>query len=83
MNNLFDFTLNKKEVSDADKIEAELRALEAGSIEIDKELKLFNHWRGDQVRENVRTQGYPLINAEDMFFVMDGTASIEYPQASE
>ena len=62
----------------------ELRALEAGSVEIDKELKLFNfyffnHWRGDSVRDNVRSQGYPLVNAEDMFYVMDGIANIEYP----
>ena len=51
---MFDFKLDKREKTDAERVEAELKALQNGRVEIDKEMKLFNHWRGDNSRDSVR-----------------------------
>ena len=85
---MFDFKVEKREKTDAEKVEAELKALQNGRIEIDKEMKLFNfyffnHWRGDNSRDAVRCQGIPLINSEDLYFSMEGQGYVEHPQGGE
>ena len=79
---MFDFKVEKVEKSDAEKVEIEMKALQEGSVAIDRELKLFNfyffnHWRGDNSRDAVRCQGSPLINVEDLYYSMDGTGHVE------
>lgn len=79
---MFEFGLAKKPKSDLVKIQEEVEKLRSERVEIDKEMKLmqhyfFTHWR-ETAREGIR--GTPITMAEQLYYCLSATGAVDAPK---